>query len=270
MPGEAPFTKEQASISVRHSACWSDALRLLGYEPKGHNIRTLQRWARIWKIDTSHFDPDIGRKRAGKTRRIPLDDVLVEGSSYGRDKLKRRLFQSGLKQPRCEMCGQGELWHGKRMSLILDHVNGVSNDHRLQNLRIVCPNCAATLDTHCGRTVPRLRTCPGCGGEFAPQNLRNRYCSEACWGVAVAKLYRGLAHPETRKVPRPSYAQLRADLQTMSFCAVGRKYGVSDNAVRKWLRWYERQQERAAAEAQPPDVQPDQGDDAPGQDTLAA
>jgi transposase-like protein len=24
----------------------------------------------------------------------------------------------------------------------------------------------------------------------------------------------------------------------MSMCAVGRKYGVSDNAVRKWLRWY--------------------------------
>lgn len=50
-----------------------------------------------------------------------------------------------------------------------------------------------------------------------------------------------MPRPERRKVERPSLEQLRADLATMSFCAVGRKYGVSDNAVRKWLRWYERE-----------------------------
>jgi hypothetical protein len=37
------------------------------------------------------------------------------------------------------------------MSLIIDHINGVGDDNRLENLQIVCPNCAATLDTHCGR-----------------------------------------------------------------------------------------------------------------------
>jgi transposase-like protein len=50
---------------------------------------------------------------------------------------------------------------------------------------------------------------------------------------------RGIPHPEGRKVERPSYEQLLADVAAMSMCAVGRKYGVSDNAVRKWLRWYE-------------------------------
>jgi hypothetical protein len=47
------------------------------------------------------------------------------------------------------MC-QGEEWVGKKMSLILDHINGVNNDNRIEN-RIVCPNCNATLDTHCGK-----------------------------------------------------------------------------------------------------------------------
>lgn len=50
-------------------------------------------------------------------------------------------------------CGQGEEWMGKKMSLILDHINGVHDDNRIQNLRIVCPNCNATLDTHCGKNV---------------------------------------------------------------------------------------------------------------------
>ncbi len=130
------------------------------------------------------------------------------------------------------------------MSLVLDHINGISNDHRLENLRIVCPNCAATLDTHCGRNLPRDRICPACRRPFVPQEIRHRYCSQTCWGAVAANLYRGVPHPETRKVPRPSYEQLKADVSSMSFLAVGRKYGVSDNAVRKWIRWYEHQAER--------------------------
>lgn len=64
-----------------------------------------------------------------------------------------------------------------------------------------------------------------------------------CWGGVAAKLYKRIPHPEQRKVPRPSYDQLLEDLRSMSYCAVGRKYGVSDNAVRKWLRWYEEARE---------------------------
>jgi transposase-like protein len=58
-------------------------------------------------------------------------------------------------------------------------------------------------------------------------------------GVEAANRYRGVSHPELRKVPPPARQQLLEDVATMSMCAVGRKYGVSDNAVRKWLRWYE-------------------------------
>lgn len=43
-----------------------------------------------------------------------------------------------------------------------------------------------------------------------------------------------------RKVERPSYAQLLEDRKTLSFCAIGRKYGVTDNAIRKWIRYYEK------------------------------
>jgi Zn-finger nucleic acid-binding protein len=141
-----------------------------------------------------------------------------------------------MKQAVCEMCGQGELWRGRRMSLVLDHINGVADDHRLVNLRMLCPNCNATLDTHCGRNTPLERVCPTCKQAFVPASKLQRYCSRNCWGRVAAQRNRGQPRPETRKVERPSYEQLQRDLAEMSFVAVGRKYGVSDNAVRKWRR----------------------------------
>jgi ribosomal protein S27AE len=131
------------------------------------------------------------------------------------------------------------------MALILDHINGVSNDNRLENLRIVCPNCAATLDTHSGRKnrIEREpRECRHCGGDFLPRYDAQRYCSRDC-GVHHDR-GRHTPKPQTRKVERPSYEQLLGDVQSMSLLAVSRKYGVSDKAVRKWLRWYEHQAER--------------------------
>jgi hypothetical protein len=133
------------------------------------------------------------------------------------------------------------------MSLILDHINGAPTDNRLENLRIVCPNCAATLDTHCGRKnriAREPRRCLHCRDEFVPNYDSQRYCSRAC-GVH-SNGPRG-PKPAIRKVPRPSYEQLLEDVESMSFVAVGRKYGVSDNAVRKWIRWYEADHERGEA-----------------------
>jgi hypothetical protein len=119
----------------------------------GGNHRTLKKYVELWGIPVDHFDPSLIRRQALATRKItPLEEILVEGSTYSRGSLKRRLYAAGLKQRRCEICGQGELWRGFRMALILDHVNGVATDNRLENLRIVCPNCAATLDTHLGAT----------------------------------------------------------------------------------------------------------------------
>lgn len=240
MPWPAPFSEQDLRAAISQSITWAGALRILGYDVKGANYRTLQRWVRIWGISVDHFDADAARRAASAKRVKDLAEVMVVNSTYRRGQLKDRLFSAGLKQRLCEMCGQGETWNGRRMSLVLDHINGVSNDHRLENLRIVCANCAATLDTHCGRNLPRERTCPGCGQTFAPRHIRHRYCSQSCWGAVSSERKRGVPQPHLRKVQRPSFEQLVEDVRTMSMVAVGRKYGVSDNAVRKWIRWYER------------------------------
>lgn len=238
-----PFSEADLRAAMATAISWAETLRLLGYTPKGGNHRTVQRWAARWQISSEHFNPQEGRRRSSRDRAKPLEEVLTENSTYHRGKLKGRLLATGLKQRMCEMCGQGELWHGMKMSLVLDHINGVSNDHRLENLRIVCANCAATLETHCGRNLPRERICPGCGVPFAPRHIRHRYCSQTCWGRVSSVLRTGTSMPEQRKVERPPYDQLLTEVAELGWSAVGRRYGVSDNAVRKWVRWYRAREE---------------------------
>jgi hypothetical protein len=223
----------------------------LGYRSAGGNWRTIKKYAEKWHLSVSHFDPAgaalEGLRRSHK-RAIPLEDVMVPNSTYNRAHLKRRLLSEGIKQPNCERCGQGEIWRGERMALILDHINGVPNDHRLENLRILCPNCAATLATHCGRkNTPQERTCPVCGNKFVPRYKKHRYCSRACGTRWDRSSLRGVPRLSTRRVERPPYEQLMREIEETSYLAVGRKYGVSDNAIRKWVRQYERELESDAA-----------------------
>lgn len=241
------FTEPELRMAVAESYCWSEVLRRLDYCPGGGNPVTIKKYVAKWEIDPSHFDPDRNRYRHLKARRIPLEEILVKGSTYSRSKLKHRLYSEGLKQRRCELCGQGEQWRQQRMALILDHINGVRDDNRLENLRIVCPNCAATLPTHCGRGLRIVRdpiACRGCGCAFVPKTDKQTYCSRSCAQHAT--------YPQARKVDRPPHEQLKAEIEASSYLAVGRKYGVSDNAIRKWIRTYERAAAREAADSDHP------------------
>lgn len=176
---------------------------------------------------------------------------MVERSTYDRGKLKQRLYAAGIKARRCELCGLGEVWRDRHISLILDHINGVADDHRIENLRILCPNCAATLDTHCGRNLRREpRVCELCHAGFQPNSSRQRYCSPTCRATAPRRS-RSQSRPARRKVPRPPYEQLLAEVKADGFSATGRRHGVSDNAIRKWLLQYRREMPPATSSTEP-------------------
>lgn len=80
-----------------------------------------------------------------------LEKVMVKNSTYGRSHLKKRIIQNKLIEYRCSCCGIGPEWNGKPMPLILDHINGLNNDNRIENLRFVCSNCDSQLDTYKSR-----------------------------------------------------------------------------------------------------------------------
>lgn len=257
-PGKAAprFTEQELRAAIGRSRSWAETLRNLDHCPTGGNPRTIKKWAAMWEIDISHFDPSAAALEGLRRRwreRTPLEQILVQNSNYSRHGLKLRLYEKGLKTPVCELCGQDESWNGMEISLILDYMNGVRDDNRLENLRIVCPNCAAGLETHCGRekrTLELTRDCERCGEPFRPKYRDHRYCSRAC-GQRSKRGSTG-PRPERRKVERPPLDQLLDEVRSLGWVAVGRKYGVSDNAIRKWIRAYER--ERAIAEGRDPEI----------------
>jgi hypothetical protein len=242
------WTVEELRLAVADAYSITDVLRRLGLRPAGGNHRNIKWWIDRLALSTAHFDPNIGRRGAPRKTR-GLDELLVVNSTYPRRHLKERLYREGVKARRCELCGQDETWRGRPMSLILDHINGVPDDNRLENLRIVCANCAATVDTHCGRKLRREpQPCAHCGTAFHPRYARQRFCSHSCWSRAPRESY-GRPRPELRKVERPPYAQLLAEVRELGFLATGRKSGVSDNAIRKWVRQYERERDVQAVDA---------------------
>jgi hypothetical protein len=238
MARHTAYTEDEVRDAVANAPSIAAALRRLGLRAAGGNYQTLKKLIGFYGISTDHFDPYWALNGPQMHKRVPLEEILVEGSAYNRAKLKERLYQEGLKVRACELCGQGEKWRGRRMSLIIDHINGVGDDNRLENLRIVCPNCAATLETHCGRknTVNRRpRACLHCGSTFIPKYDANRYCSRACGMRSQGPRD---PHPERRKAERPPYEQVLTEIAELGYSGVGRRYGVSDDAVRKWVRWY--------------------------------
>ena len=247
VPRRPRFTEVQLCGAIASSSSWAETLRKLGYRSAGGNWRTVQKYADLWSIPTAHFDSDAPRREALRAPKRSLAEIMVRDSTYSRAHLKERLFAEGVRSRRCEECGQAETWRGRRMALILDHINGVPDDHRLENLRILCPNCAATLETHCGRSnrlAPMPRDCARCGEAFFPNRREQRYCSRDCGQRWDRTNLRGLARPESRRVERPTYLTLLDEIQRHGYLATGRKYGVSDNAIRKWVKFYEHELER--------------------------
>lgn len=86
-------------------------------------------------------------------QRTPFEKVFVENSPYinNRINLKKWLLEAGLLENKCILCGQGPVWNDRPLVLQLDHINGVSNDHRIENLRILCPNCHTQTETFAGK-----------------------------------------------------------------------------------------------------------------------
>jgi len=236
---------EYISEIIKESLNKTDVLNKLNLKNNGGNFNTLSSFIRENNLDISHFIKHPKNKGSFKIKK-ETNDILNNLIPYrSTSSLKKRLYKEGLKSPICELCQQGEEWMGKKMSLILDHINGDRFDNRLENLRIVCPNCNATLETHCRgmnweiKTTekPRKRhdNCK-CGGI---KQIKSKVCIK-CKSKKTKKDNLLDAMYKRRLVERPPYTQLINEVNELGYTGTGRKYGVSDNSIRKWIKYYEK------------------------------
>jgi len=85
------------------------------------------------------------------------EEVFVENSTYARHNIKRRLIKQKMIEYVCQDCGIDRNWNGKKLSLQLDHINGVNNDNRIENLRFLCPNCHSQTDNFSGKSCRKIK-----------------------------------------------------------------------------------------------------------------
>lgn len=118
----------------------------------GMHFNTFKRHAtRLGVYNPNQAGKGINKKHNGS--KIELNSIL-EGNhpSYQTNKLRIRLIKEGIKRHECECCGLTK-WLDNPISLELDHIDGNRNNHKLSNLRILCPNCHSQTSTYRGKNV---------------------------------------------------------------------------------------------------------------------
>ena len=203
-----------------------DILIKVGLDPYNGNHKTINHRIREEGFNTIKFEENrknnnnIHIKNLNKNNIILLDDILKENSTYSTNNLKKRLIGNNLLKKECLECGITDTWNNNPISLQLDHINGINNDNRLENLRILCPNCHSQTETFSGKHRKKLYFCIDCGEKIIKTSKRRNKCSIIENGKTQRKF-------EITKV------ELENLILKYPMTKVGKLLGVSDNAVRK-------------------------------------
>jgi len=142
---------------VSRSKTITEILGFFGLKNKGNNAKTLDSRIKLLGIDISHIPRGHSAggiaARKAHLRNLPNDILFVANSKVQRGAIKRRIVSDNLIKQECRNCGLSNRWNGKPLVLVLDHINGISDDNRLLNLRFLCPNCHSQTDTFAGKNV---------------------------------------------------------------------------------------------------------------------
>lgn len=213
---------------VKNSDTFTEILRKCGLENKGGNINTVKRRISKENIDSSHIKKGANHN-LGKVylkQRISKEEafktIFIENSKTFRETVKRLLQRYNLIEYKCSECSLQDKWNDKKLSLQLDHINGINNDNRLINLRYLCPNCHSQTANFAGKAHKKTYFCKKCNSSISKQ-------SQVCFKCSAI---------QRRKTQRPTEEILKKEITELPITKIAQKYGVCDNTVRKWCLYY--------------------------------
>lgn len=150
------ISDEQFIELVKSNDCYSDIVKAIGLDSNGsYNHTKVKNRVQKLNIDITHFYKN--GKSPYLNRKLTLEEVLVVNSTYTRANLRRRIIKLKLIEYKCFICNL-DSWNSNKLSLVLDHINGVPNDNRIENLRFLCPNCNSQQSTFAGRNKKKKST----------------------------------------------------------------------------------------------------------------
>jgi 5-methylcytosine-specific restriction endonuclease McrA len=199
-----------------------EVLTKLNYDGYNGNHRTLKKRIKEEKFDLTQFE--LNAKNWRKKFLIELRDksaisknVLTKNSSCSRHSLKRFLIKNDLLSYECAICKNKGEWQNQTLSLNLDHINGINDDNRLENLRFLCPNCHSQTDTFSGKRKKIIYSCPICFNRMAG------------YGATCPKCVK---HPLKFEISREELYDLIVN-KKIAYLTLGKRFNVSDAAIKK-------------------------------------
>ena len=146
------LSDEQFVELLKKSSTISEVLFKLGYTVKGNSwgYSQIRRRMTDLNLDYSIFKGKQCVMKNKITKVVKAEDILKENCKHQRTVLRRYIIKNNLIPYKCAICGCTE-WQGRTLSLELDHINGINNDNRLENLRFLCPNCHSQTSTYGSR-----------------------------------------------------------------------------------------------------------------------
>lgn len=226
------YTDDELNKLLNKSESLRDFIKMVDYDSSGGQVYIFIRS----KLKERNIKIPIFKNKQHKFRKKKTnEEIFVKDSKFSRNHLKRRIIKENLIEYKCSECGLEDEWNGKKLSLQLEHKNGINNDNRLENLTFLCPNCHSQTETYAGKSRKKKYFCE-CGKEIDRYSNRCKKCRIK----APKKINKSSGNKTSRrKVKRPEYHTLLNEINEFGYTGTGRKYGVSDNAIRKWKKHYE-------------------------------
>lgn len=138
----------------------AELCRFFNLSSTGGTVSRLNQRIKILNLDTTHWTGQRWNK--GKSslddKRIRVkstENIFSEESNASASYVRKLILTKNLIEYKCKICNLVDIWNGKKLNLQLDHINGIRNDHRLQNLRWLCANCHSQTETFCARNIKK-------------------------------------------------------------------------------------------------------------------